>query len=159
MNQTRENIMKKLAAVLMLMCLCGCMTSPPQAPADCENSLVWQSGFMPEGRELVELGFVALLTAEPKVKAQVKAGAVKGWHLVQEGTLKGAVGELLPLLEEHPQYAPLALFALQRLDLEKTLDKCDREVLSSMFRNIAIYAGARDQDFADTLAEAANLRR
>jgi hypothetical protein len=150
--------MKMVAAVLMVMCLCGCMTSPPQPPAGCENSLVWQSGFMPEGRELVELGFAALLTAEPQIKARVKAGAIKGWHLVQEGTLKGAVEELLPLLEEHPQYAPLALFALQRLDLEKALNRCDQEVLLSMFHNIAIYAGAREQDFADTMAEAANPR-
>ena len=150
--------MKKLAAVLMVICLCGCVTSPSQPPTDCENSLVWQSGFMPEGKELVELGFAALLTAEPKIKAQVKTGAVKGWRLVQQGSLKGAVGELLPLLEKNPEYAPLALFALQRLDLERTLDKCDQEVLLSMFHNIAVYAGARDQDFADTMADLANHR-
>jgi hypothetical protein len=151
--------MKKLAAVLMVICLGGCMTAPAKAPAGCENSFVWQSGFMPEGRELVELGFAALLTSEPKLKAQVKAGAVKGWELVQEGTLKGAVAELLTLLEENPQYAPLALFALQRLDLEKTLDKCDQEALLSMFHNIAVYAGAKGQDFVSDLAELASPRR
>lgn len=145
--------MKKLAAVLLVLCLCGCVTSPPTAPEGCEDSLVWQSGFMPQGRELVELGFAALMTAEPDLKLQVKAAAVKGWRLVQEGSLKGAVGELLPLLEEHPRYAPLALFALQRLDMEKSLTKCDREVLLSMFHNIAVYAGAQDQDFAETMAE------
>lgn len=151
--------MKKLAAVLMVLCLCGCMTSPSKPPAGCEDSLVWQSGFMPEGRELVELGFAALMTAEPQVKNQVKDGAVKGWHLVQQGSLKGAVGELLPLLEKNPEYAPLALFALQRLDLEKSLDKCDQEALLSMFHNIAVYAGARDEDFVDTVADLANSGR
>jgi hypothetical protein len=78
---------------------------------------------------------------------------------VQEGTLKGAVAELLTLLEENPQYAPLALFALQRLDLEKTLDKCDQEALLSMFHNIAVYAGAKGQDFVSDLAELASPRR
>lgn len=145
--------MKKMAAVLMVICLIGCVTAPAKPPAGCENSFVWQSGFMPEGRELVELGFAALLTAEPKLKPQVKDGAVKGWRLVQEGSLKGAVAELLTLLEKNPEYAPLALFALQRLDLEKALDKCDQEALLSMFRNIAIYAGARDQDFQSYIAE------
>lgn len=150
--------MKKLSAVFIVICLCGCITAPAKPPAGCESSFVWKSGFMPEGRELVELGFAALLTAEPKVKPEVKAGAVKGWNLVQKGTLRGAVGELLPLLEKNPEYAPLALFALQRLDLEKTLDKCDQEVLLSMFRNIAIYAGARDQDFGSDMAELATSR-
>jgi hypothetical protein len=145
--------MKKLVAVLMVICLGGCVTAPAKPPAGCENAFVWQCGFMPQGRELVELGFASLLTAEPKLKPQVKAGAVKGWRLVQEGTLKGAVAELLVLLEEHPQYAPLALFALQRLDLERTMDKCDQEVLLSMFRHIAVYAGARDQDFLNSFAE------
>lgn len=150
--------MKKLSAVFIVICLCGCITAPAKPPADCENSFVWQSGFMPEGRELVELGFAALLTAEPKVKPEVKTGALKGWNLVQKGTLRDAVGELLPLLEKNPEYAPLGLFALQRLDLEKTLDKCDQEVLLSMFRNIAVYAGARDQDFAGDMAELATSR-
>ena len=89
----------------------------------------------------------------------MKTGALKGWQLVQEGTLKGAVAELLVLLEKNPQYAPLALFALQRLDLEKALDKCDQEVLLSMFHNIAIYAGATDQDFYSDVAKLASPRR
>lgn len=145
--------MKKLAAVLMIICLGGCVTAQVKPPTGCEKSFVWQSGFMPEGREIVELGFAALLTAEPNLKPQVKAGAVKGWKLVHEGTLKGAVAELLILLEKSPQYAPLTLFALQRLDLERTLDKCDQEVLLSMFHNIAVYAGAKDQDFQSNMAE------
>lgn len=151
--------MKKVIAVLMVMSLGGCVAAPAKAPAGCENSFVWQCGFMPQGRELVELAFAALLTAEPKLKTQVKAGAVKGWRLVQEGTLKGAVAELAALLEKNPQYAPLALFALQRLDLDKTLDKCDQEVLLSMFHNIAVYAGAKEQDFPSDLAELDTLRQ
>jgi hypothetical protein len=151
--------MKKLAVVLMILCLAGCLTAPAKPPAGCEDSFVWQSGFMPEGRELVELAFAALLTSEPKLKPQVKTGALKGWQLVQEGTLKGAVTELLVLLEKNPQYAPLALFALQRLDLEKALDKCDQEALSSMFRNIAFYAGATDQDFYSNVAKLVSPRR
>jgi hypothetical protein len=145
--------MKKLAAVLMVICLAGCLTATTKAPAGCEDSFVWQSGFMPEGRELVELAFAALLTAEPDLKPQVKTGALKGWKLVQEGTLKGAVTELLVLLEKNPEYAPLALYALTRLDLEKALDECDQKVLLSMFSNIAIYAGATDQDFYSDVAE------
>jgi hypothetical protein len=151
--------MKKLAVVLMILCLAGCLTAPAKPPAGCEDSFVWQSGFMPEGRELVELAFAALLTSEPKLKPQVKTGALKGWQLVQEGTLKGAVTELLVLLEKNPQYAPLALFALQRLDLEKALDKCDQEALSSMFRNIAFYVGATDQDFYSNVAKLVSPRR
>ena len=145
--------MKKLAAVLMVICLAGCLTATAKPPAGCEDSFVWQSGFMPEGRELVELAFAALLTSEPKLKTQVKTGALKGWMLVQDGTLKGAVTELLVLLEKNPEYAPLALYALTRLDLEKALDKCDREVLLSMFHNIAVYAGATDQDFYSDVAK------
>ena len=151
--------MKKLAVVLMIICLAGCLTAPAKPPAGCEDSFVWQSGFMPEGREFVELAFAALLTSEPKLKSQVKTGALKGWQLVQEGTLKGAVAELLVLSEKNPQYAPLALFALQRLDLEKALDKCDQEVLLSMFHNIAIYAGATNQDFYSDVAKLASPRR
>jgi hypothetical protein len=98
------------------------------------------------------LGFAVLLTAESQTIPQVKAGALKGWRLVQEGTLGGAVSELLAVLKKHPQYAPLAIFALQRLDLERTLDRCDQEVLLSMFHNIAVYAGAEDQDFRSNLA-------
>jgi hypothetical protein len=150
--------MKKLAAVLMVICLAGCLTTTVKPPEGCEDSFVWQSGFMPEGRELVELAFAALLTSEPNLKPQVKTGALKGWNLVQEGTLKGAVAELLILLEKNPQYAPLALYALQRLDLERALDTCDQEVLLSMFRNIAIYAGATTQDFSSNVAELASPR-
>ncbi|MFZ2089926.1 MAG: hypothetical protein WAU47_15265 [Desulfobaccales bacterium] len=150
--------MKKWIAVFMVMCLGGCAAAPVKAPLGCEKSLVWTSGFMPKGRDLVELGFAALLTAEPKLQNQVKDGAIRGWRLVEGGTLKGAVAELLTILDKHPQYAPLALFALQRLDLEKSLDKCDMEVLLSMFRNIAIYAGARDGDFSDSLANMVNPR-
>jgi hypothetical protein len=144
--------MKKLMAVLMVMCLAGCITATAKAPTGCEKSFIWQSGFMPQGQDLVELGFAMLLTAEPQTIPQVKSGAIKGWRLVQEGTLKGAVAELLAVLKKHPQYAPLAMFALQRLDLEKNLDKCDREVLLSMFHTIAVYAGASDQDFSSNLA-------
>jgi hypothetical protein len=144
--------MKKVVVIFMILCLGGCATTATVAPAGCENSLVWQSGFMPNGKELVELGFAALLTAEPNVKNLVKSGALKGWRLVQEGTLGAAVAELLVLLEKNPQYAPLALFALQRLDLDKALDRCDQEVLLSMFRNIALYAGAGSQDFSAGLA-------
>ena len=79
--------------------------------------------------------------------------------MVQEGTLKGAVTELLVLLEKNPDYAPLALYALTRLDLEKALDECDQEVLLSMFRNIAIYAGATDQDFYSDVAKLDSPRR
>jgi hypothetical protein len=144
--------MKKLMAVLMVMCLAGCITATAKAPTGCENSFIWQSGFMPQGQDLVELGLAVLLTAEPQTIPQVKAGALKGWRLVREGTLKGAVAELLAVLKQHPQYAPLAMFALQRLDLEKTLDKCDQEVLLSMFHNIGMYAGAEEQDFSSSLA-------
>ncbi len=145
-------VMKTLAVIFMLVCLGGCATMTAKAPEGCENSLVWQSGFMPNGKDLVELGFAALLTAEPSCKNQVKNGALKGWRLVQEGTLRAAVTELLVLLEKNPQYAPLALFALQRLDLDKTLDRCDQEVLLAMFRNIAVYAGAGSHDFSAGLA-------
>lgn len=144
--------MKNLLVILMILCLGGCATMTTKAPEGCENSWVWQSGFMPTGKELVELGFAALLTAEPNLKSQVKSGALKGWRLVQEGTLRAAVAELLVLLEKNPQYAPLALFALQRLDLDKALDRCDQEALLAMFRNIAIYAGAESQDFSANLA-------
>jgi len=145
--------MKKLIAVLMVMCLGGCVTTATKPPEGCENSFVWQCGFVPEERELVDLGFATLLTAQPKLKSEVKTRAIQGWRVVQEGTLRGAVVELMGFFEKYPQYAPLALFALQRLDMEKTLDECDQKVLMSMFRNIAIYAGARDQDFNDSLAE------
>jgi hypothetical protein len=145
--------MNKAMAVLMVLCLAGCITALAKAPTGCENSLIWQSGFMPQGQELVELGFALLLTAEPQTMPQVKAGAIKGWRLIQEGTLKGAVAELLVVLKKNPQYASLAIFALERLDLEKTLDKCDQEVLLSMFHNIAEYAGAEDQDFSSNLAK------
>jgi hypothetical protein len=144
--------MKTLAVICILMCLGGCATMTTTPPAGCEDSFVWQSGFMPHGKELVELGFAALLTAEPDCKNQVKSGALKGWRLVQEGTLRAAVAELLVLLEKNPQYAPLALFALQRLDLDKTMDRCGQEALLAMFRNIAIYAGAGSQDFNAGLA-------
>lgn len=149
--------MKHLLTGLALLCLWGCVSLPAKPPAGCEEAMVWQSGFMPEGRELVELGFAALLTAEPQLKPQVKAGALKAWRLVQAGTLKGAVAELLVLLEKYPQYAPLAWYALLRLDIERPLDPCDQEVLLAMCRNIALYAGAREQDFSDSLAEAGSL--
>jgi hypothetical protein len=145
--------MKKLMAAVLVICLAGCITAPAKAPTGCENSFIWQSGFMPGGQELVELGFAVLLTAEPQTMPQVKAGAIKGWRLIQEGTLKGAVAELLAVLKKNPQYAPLAIFALQRLDLERTMDKCDQEVLISMFHNIGVYAGAEDQDFSSNLAK------
>jgi hypothetical protein len=151
--------MKKLVAILMVMCLAGCITATAKAPTGCENSFIWQNGFMPQGQDLVELGFAVLLTAEPQTISQVKAGAIKAWRLVQEGTLRGAVSELLAVLKKHPQYAPLAIFALQRLDLEKALDKCDQEVLLSMFHNIAVYAGAEDQDFSSNLANLNSLRQ
>lgn len=140
--------MKRLVVGLVLICLGGCVATPAKPPTGCENAMVWQSGFMPEGRDLVELGFAALLTAEPKLKAQVKAGALKGWRVVKTGALKGAVVELSTLLDKNPQYAPLALFALQRLDLDRSLDACDQKVLLSMFHNIAVYAGASEQDFS-----------
>jgi hypothetical protein len=145
--------MKKLILVLMVIGLAGCASAPTKAPAGCEHSLVWQCGFMPQGQELVELAFAALLTAEPGLMPQVKTGAITGWHLVQDGTLKGAVTELLTILGDHPQYEPLALFALQRLDLEKSLDSCDQAVLRDMFHNIALYAGAQDQDLGSNLAK------
>jgi hypothetical protein len=145
--------MKKLVAVLMVICLAGCVTAAAKPPAGCENSFIYQCGFMPEGQELVELAFAALLTADPNLMPQVKTGAIKGWQLVQDGTLKGAVGELMAILNKNPQYAPLALFALQRLDLEKSLDTCDQAVLLNMFHNIALYAGAQDQDFSSHLAK------
>ena len=144
--------MKKLIAVLMVICLAGCVTATTKPPAGCENSFVWQCGFMPEGQELVELAFAALLTADPSLMPQVKTGAIKGWQLVKDGTLKGAVEELLVILNKNPQYAPLALFALQRLDLEKSLSTCDQAVLLDMFHNVALYAGAQDQDFSSNLA-------
>jgi len=145
--------MKKLILVLMIICLAGCAGAPAKPPTGCENSLVWKSGFMPDGQELVELGFAALLTADPSLMPQVKDGAIKAWRLAKDGTLKGAVTELLDILNKVPQCAPLALFALQRLDLDKTLDQCDQQVLLDMFHNIALYAGARDQDFSGGLAQ------
>jgi len=151
--------MKSLMVVLMVMCLGGCAATPVKAPAGCENSFVWQCGFMPQGKDLVELGFAALLTAKPEFRPQIKAGALKAWQAVQKGTLKGAVGELLKVLENNPQYAPLALFALERLNLEKALDKCDQEVLLDMFHAIAVYAGAQDKDFNPGLAEVASSQR
>ena len=145
--------MKKLVIALMLICLAGCAGIPTKPPAGCEAAFVWESGFMPEGRELVELGFASLITAEPKGKPQVKAGAVKAWKIVQDGTIGGAVSELLGLLEKNSQFTPLALFALQRLDLDRSLNTCDQEVLLSMFRNIAMYAGATENDFTNNLAK------
>lgn len=145
--------MKILVVALMLICLGGCAGLQTKPPVGCEEAMVWSSGFMPEGRELVELGFASLITAEPKVKPQVKAGALKAYRIVQDGTLGGAVSELLGLLEKNSQYTPLALFALQRLDLDRSLNSCDQEVLMSMFRNIAIYAGATEEDFTENLAK------
>ena len=145
--------MKKWMALLMVICLGGCVAAPSKPPTGCENSFVWQCGFMPDGQELVELAFAALLTANPKLMPQMKDGTIKGWQLVKEETLKSAVAELLVVLNKNPQYAPLAFFALQRLDLEKTLDPCDQEVLLDMFHNIALYAGAKDQDFSGGLAQ------
>lgn len=140
--------MKKWMVALMLLCLAGCATTTAKPPVGCENALVWESGFMPEGRDLVELGFASLLVAEPSVKPKVKAGALEGWRLVKAGYLRGAVGELLNLLEKYPRYTPLAMYALQRLDLDRSLDKCDQEALMTMFRNIAIMAGALEVDFS-----------
>jgi hypothetical protein len=145
--------MKKLILVLMIICLAGCAGTQVKSPTGCENSLVWKSGFMPDGQELVELGFAALLTADSSLMPQVKAGAIKGWQLTKDGTLKGAVTELLDILNKVPQCAPLAAFALQRLNLDKTLDQCDQQVLLDMFHNIALYAGATDQDFSVGLAQ------
>jgi hypothetical protein len=145
--------MKKLIVLLMVLCLGGCVGVPAKPPTGCENSFVWKSGFMPTGQELVELGFAAMLTADAKLMPEVRTGAIKAWRLVQDGTLAGAVSELLGLLRKNPQYAPLALFALQRLDLERALDRCDQEVLLDMFHNIALYAGASDQDFNTGLAK------
>ncbi len=147
--------MKKMVVILMVICLGGCLTVQKTPPAGCENSLVWRCGFMPTGKEVVELGFAALLAGEPDLKNTVKLAALKGRRLVQEGSLRAAVGELMVFLEKHPRYAPLALFALQRLDLDQTLDRCDREVLLSLFHNIALYAGAEDQDFTTGPAAAA----
>ena len=107
--------MKKLILVLMIICLAGCAGTQVKPPTGCDNSLVWKSGFMPDGQELVELGFAALLTADPSLMPQVKTGAIKGWQLAKDGTLKGAVTELLGILNKVPQCAPLAAFALQRL--------------------------------------------
>lgn len=149
--------MKHLLTGLAFLCIWGCVSIPTQAPDGCEEAMVWQTGFMPQGRELVELGFAALLTAQPQLKPRVKAGALKAWRLVKGGTLKGAVAELLVLLDKYPQYAPLALYALQRLDLERTLSSCDQEVLLAMCHNIALYAGAGEQDFSDSLAEMGSL--
>jgi hypothetical protein len=145
--------MKKLLILLMVMCLGGCAGVPAKPPTGCENSFIWQCGFMPRGQEVVELGFAVLLTADAKLMPEIKAGAVKGWQLVKNGTLGGAVSELLTLLNKNPQYAPLALYALQRLDLDRSLDPCDQAVLQDMFHNIALYAGARDQDFSSNLAK------
>jgi hypothetical protein len=145
--------MKKLIVVLMVLCLGGCAGAPTQPPTGCENSFIWQCGFMPQGQEVVELGFAVLLTADPKLMSEVKAGAIKGWQLVNNGTLGGAVSELLILLNKNPQYAPLALYALQRLDLDRSLDPCDQAVLLDMFHSIALYAGATDQDFSSNLAK------
>jgi hypothetical protein len=142
-----------LIVVLMVMCLGGCVGAPTKPPTGCENSFIWQCGFMPQGQEMVELGFAALLTADPKLMPEVKAGAIKGWQLVQNGTLRGAVTDLLTFLNKNPQFAPLALLALQHLDLDKTLDQCDQTVLLDMFHNIALYAGATDQDFSGGLAK------
>jgi hypothetical protein len=144
--------MKKLVVLLMVLCLSGCVRAPAQPPTGCENSIIWQSGFMPTGQEVVELGFAALLTADPKLMPQVKAGAIKGWRLVQNGILRGAVAELLTILKKNPRYAPLALYALLRLDLDKALDQCDQAVLLDMLRDIALFAGASDQDFTRNLA-------
>jgi len=144
--------MKPLLTGIVCLIFLGCVSTPPTPPAGCETAMVWQSGFMPKGPDLVELGFAALLTAEPNFKVQVKNGALKAWHLVKARSLKGAVAELMVLLEKYPQYTPLALFALKRLDLERTLDPCDQKVLLGMCQNIAIYAGAREHDFEDGLA-------
>jgi hypothetical protein len=147
-----ENTMKKLIVVLMVMCLGGCAGAPVNTPTGCENSFIWQSGFMPQGQDMVELGFAALLTADPKLMPEVKTAALKAWQLVNNGTLGGAVSELLDVLNKNPQYAPLALYALQRLDLDRSLDPCDQAVLLDMFHSIALYAGATDQDFTSKLA-------
>jgi hypothetical protein len=145
--------MKKLIVVLLVMCLAGCVGAPTKPPTGCENSFIWKCGFMPQGQEVVELGFAALLTADPNIMPEVKAGALKAWQLVQDGTLRGAVSELMNLLTKNPQFAPLALAALQHLDLDMALDQCDQTVLLDMFHNIALYAGATDQDFSGSLAK------
>jgi hypothetical protein len=145
--------MKKLIVVLMVMCLGGCAGAPAKPPTGCENSFVWKCGFMPQGQEVVELGFAALLTADPKLMPAVKAGAIKAWQLVGDGTLRGAVSELMTLLKNNSQFAPLALAALQHLDLDMALDQCDQTVLLDMFHSIALYAGATDQDFSGSLAQ------
>lgn len=140
--------MKRWVMALMILFLGGCAAVPSKVPAGCENAFVWQCGFMPGGRDLVELGCAALLTAEPSSKPKVKAAALEGWRLVKVGSLRGAVGELESLLGKQPHYAPLAILALQRLDLDRTLEQCDQEALLAMFRTIAKLAGAREQDFS-----------
>ncbi len=145
--------MKKLIIVLMVLCLGGCAGAPAKPPTGCENSFVWKCGFMPQGQEVVELGFAALLTADPKIRPEVKAGALKAYQLVQNGTLKGAVSALADVLNKNPQLAPLATAALQHLDIDMSLDQCDQTVLLDMFHNIALYAGATDQDFSSNLAK------
>jgi|UniRef100_A0A7V6A116 hypothetical protein len=145
--------MKKLIVALVIICLGGCAGTPPKPPTGCENSFIWKCGFMPEGQDVVELGFAALLTAEPKIMPQVKAGAIKAYQLVQNGTLKGAVAALAEILNKNPRLAPLALAALQHLDIDMSLDSCDQAVLLEMFHNIALYAGATDQDFNTSLAK------
>jgi hypothetical protein len=159
MNRGTENTMKRLIVLLMVLCLGGCAGTPTQPTTGCENSFIWQCGFMPQGQELVELGFAALLTADPKLMPAVKDGAIKGWQLVKNGTLGGAVAELLGVLNKNPQFAPLALYALQRLDLNKSLDPCDQAVLLDMFHSIALYAGATDQDFSSNLAGLASSQQ
>jgi hypothetical protein len=145
--------MKKLIVLFMVLCLGGCAGAPAKPPTGCENSFIWQSGFMPDGQDAVELGFATLLTADPSLMPQVKAGAITAWQLVNNGTLGGAVSELLVIVDKNPQFAPLALFALQRLDLDEALDQCDQAVLLDMFHNIGLYAGATDQDFTSTVAK------
>jgi hypothetical protein len=144
--------MKKLLVLLMIVCLGGCAGTPAKPPTGCENSFVWKCGFMPEGQEVVELGFAALLTADAKLMPDVKTGALKAYQLVQDGTLKGAVSALADVLSKNPQLAPLALAALQHLNMDIALDQCDQTVLVEMFHNIALYAGATDQDFTTTVA-------
>jgi hypothetical protein len=139
--------MKKWGVGLMLLALAGCAATTAKPPAGCEQAYVWESGFMPEGRDAVELAVASLLVAEPALRPKVKSGALEGYRLVKAGSLRAAMGELLKLLEKYPRYTPLALFALQRLDLDRTLDRCDQEALMHMFRDIGVMAGAAESDF------------
>jgi hypothetical protein len=82
----------------------------------------------------------------PKVKKRGVGGLSPGEGRDPSGA---AMGELMKLLEKiSPLHPPWPCSPLQRLDLDRSLDRCDQEALMQMFRDIGVMAGATEGDFS-----------